>query len=633
MNDVLDDQASLRDGRYEGGDESFLIELRIDVGGSGVISGDLFRADTPGHEHLSSVRTAAGTDVALPSGTWPARWDTYQGRSSTGAIAVEPHVGDGDAATVRLRLDQSLNGLPAATDLVADVRWKSAEFRRLGLETEIEEDVHHPGAAVQLDGREITFEDCLRRAGFEISAIGRRTRIRRQPDGWQWDESVVHGVLDVLMKRAAQTRLDLPAWQVHLLMLAYPVREGLYGVMFDLAQILPRQGCAIFVDEIRRRTPLAEHNRRIIHTMTHEVGHAFNLAHRFERVLGRADSTSFMNYAHRYVGGEKEYWNRFSYGFDPDELIFMRHGPRAEVMPGTAPFHSVPYWDTGGGAPADVVPAGPAAGLELSLETPANQGAFEFGQPVFLQVSLRNTGRAPVTLPGHALDIKAGYLEILVQRLPDDSRSAAAEAARSFVPVSQRCMDPGADPTDLLPEGAPLRDNVNLTYGADGFTMDRPGRYRVTPLLSVAGGPSGSAVRVVQGESLTVQVVRPTNRRDERHAERLFQPEVGAWFALGGSAALSGAHAEVSAIRAERPTGDGWTDPIAAAITRTLGLHASRSYLRLGKDGFEPTPPDRDGAATLLRGLLADPGIRRCFDEYTVERTMRLARSLAGEPA
>ena len=87
MNDVLDDQTSLRDGRYEGGNESFLIELRIDVGGSGVISGDLFRADTPGHEHLSSVRTAAGIEVALPSGTWPARWDTYQGRTSTGAIA------------------------------------------------------------------------------------------------------------------------------------------------------------------------------------------------------------------------------------------------------------------------------------------------------------------------------------------------------------------------------------------------------------------------------------------------------------------------------------------------------------------------------------------------------------------
>ena len=142
------------------------------------------------------------------------------------------------------------------------------------------------------------------------------------------------------MTQNAEASLATPSWDLHLLMLDTSTRDGLLGIMFDSGDVLPRQGAAMFVGEIRQNVSPPEQNRKIIQTAAHELGHALNLAHRFERQVGRANSTSFMNYDWRYLGGghRDEFWRNFAYAFDDDdELEFLRHAPRSypEVHPST----------------------------------------------------------------------------------------------------------------------------------------------------------------------------------------------------------------------------------------------------------------------------------------------------------
>ncbi len=630
---MTDGPPLLRDGRYEGSNADFLIEVRIDAHGCGVISGDLFLAGTPGHEHVASARTAPGTAVALADGAWPGTYQSYDGTTVPGRIAIDPLPGDGDAATVRFRADRALNAMPAAVDVVAVVRWTAPEFRKLGLEMETEQGVTLP-ESVPVDGVPTTVPDILRRAGFQVRDVGQPTMIPRNGGGWPWDESVVYGVLDGVMRLVAQDRLNLPAWKVHVLRLARPARPGLYGVMFDVAELLPRQGCAIFVDEIRARAPEEFRDRRILHTVAHEVGHAFNLAHRFEQGVGRADSTSVMNYPDEFPAGEAEYWRRCALEFDPDELAFLRHGPRSEVMPGTAPFHSADYWSAASGTRQAFIPESPTPGFDLRLIPPDNRGVFTFGQPVFVEVSLQNTGPEPIPMPSSVLDIKAGRLEVLIERT--SAAGSTRVPAERFVPMVQRCVgrtiDATAGPTMLRPDDEPWRDNLNLSYGASGFAMAEPGSYRLTPLLTVEpGGP------VVRGRSLPVRIAYPADRRDEEQAIRLLQPDVGAWFVLAGSNVLRKAHDEVRSVLDERTferrrtdggPAAGEVDPIAAAITRTLGIHAGRSYLRLGDRRFEPQPGDTGLATKMLGDLVADPGARSCFDRSTIAATKALVDKL-----
>lgn len=613
-----------RDGRYEGDDGTVRVELRIDVA-AGVVSGDLFLVRQPGDGYLASFRTDPGVTVAQPTGTWPATGQATDGACLSAEVAIDAVPADPEAAAVRLTYDQAVNGLPVGAPVTVTVRWAGAEYRRLGIEVETEDGVLPP-EPVQWQGAPLAFRECLAQAGFAVSDAGQPTGIPRQDDGWVWDDSNIYGVLDDWMAWAAQAPLDAPAWQVHLLLLSRATAKGLYGVMFDVTGGLPRQGCAVFADAIRAGSAPDEQDRRIIQTIVHEIGHAFNLVHRFERTIGRADSTSFMNYDWLYRGGNQaeQFWEKFSYCFDADELAFLRHGPRAAVMPGSTPFHSVDYWGAVPGTHPAFLPAAPTPGLRLTLAPPARGPLFDFGQPVYLQVTLQNTGADPVALPPGALDVKAGHLEVLVENgLPGTDGSA-----RSFVPMVQRCLIDFTGGPQALAPGSSLTENLNLTFGSGGFTMAQPGTYRLTPLLSLSSHDSvedTTNTQVIRGETLTVQVAYPRSRQDEQHAALLLQPKVGAWFALGGTDALDTTRDTLSEIREQRRATAGPSDPIAAAITRSLGLAASRPYMRFQDGKYHSRPALTEVATAMLGELTADEEAMRAFDRITARSTHKIA--------
>ncbi|RVX45494.1 hypothetical protein EDD27_8298 [Nonomuraea polychroma] len=605
----------IRDGRYEGESGGISVTLRVDAGGSGVISADVFRVVSGGLRYLASARTAPGTKVALDDGKWPAIWQAGPANKTTGSLALAPAEDGG--VSVTFTLDAALNGLPVQTEIVIPAEHKDVALRELGLEIELEEDAPAPSAVI-FQGVERTVNGCLGAAGFAVKEIGRQTSIPAGIAG-AWDDSLLYTMLSDLMLITGEASLRARAWELHLLLLSRAAIPGLAGVMFDAEGLLQRQGAAVFTSGFQGAT----RDQKIIRTVVHELGHALNLAHRFERAVGRADSTSFMNYDWRYRGGghELDYWRDFAFTFDADELAFLRHGPLMSLIPGGEPFHSVRYWADGTGGHSPYAREVPFDGHRLTLTAPAAGTTFAFGQPVFLKVTLENRTTANLEVERWVLDPKSGPLEILVRR-----RADPPEEATAFTPIAQRCMAAMDSTAKLvIPPAGSLSNNVNLTFGSAGFTFAEPGEYDITPVLGIYGrDPAGEPVQWVStGESLRIRISPPQDVAEEREAEVLRTPDVGAWFALGGSDALASAREALEAVRERRQAEAGVHDPVVAAIVRTAALDAARPSVRLQDHEFVRRDGNPQQAADLLAGL--DSQALRTFDPYTAQQTAALA--------
>ena len=124
-----------------------------------------------------------------------------------------------------------------------------------------------------------------------------------------------------------------------------------FGIMFDSIGPFHRNGTAVFNQSIedfypantpQRNETIARHKFR---TLVHEVGHAFNLAHSWQkqhpagtpwssRLTDEPNALSFMNYPRKVTGGASAYWEHFRFRFSDQELLFLRHAPDAFVAMG-----------------------------------------------------------------------------------------------------------------------------------------------------------------------------------------------------------------------------------------------------------------------------------------------------------
>jgi hypothetical protein len=606
--------SALRDGRYEGANDHVLLDLRVDAAGADAVSADLFRLGPDDRQDwVASVRSAPGTSVSGAPGPWPVIAEDDIGGHTTGHLQATSGNGVEGALHAVLVLDAPLNGLPARTEIAVETTHQPTALRSLSIEIESEQGVAAP-VAYDFRGREVTIDSCLEDAGFGVGRTGVASTIPPAPAGG-WDISQLH----TLMQDFAQASLAARAWELHLLLLSRAKEEGLFGVMFDTTEVLPRQGAAVFADSIRHFAG-DSYDRKLIQTSVHELGHALNLAHRFERVVGRADSTSFMNYDWRYLGGEREdeFWSQFAFTFDPDELSFLRHAPRSAVIPGGAAFHSVRYWNEGTGGYSAYVPEVQLDDLKLELRPPANGRLFSFAQPVFLEVRLTNLGDQAINFRTDLLDPKGGFLEILIRKTGGVSTRSLADA-EPFSPIMQRCVHAPPGTADSVAPQQSIANNVNLTYGSSGFAFAEPGAYEVTALLSFADEQRDFIVR---SDPLPIRVAAPMQIEEEHDAMDLFRDDVGVYLALGGNRNLETAHDKLAAI-AERRGGD-MTDPIVATIVRAQALDATREYVRKDADeafGRQEAKPER--AASLL-GQLDDDALAT-FDAVTAARTRKLA--------
>lgn len=604
-----------QNGRYTLTGEQQSIALRVDLDGSNIVSGDIFEKIGEVPAFRASFRSNPGTKLTSNSNPISVILEGEKGLRGVGTLECTQN--DSAQAAFRLTLSSIQNSSWSAGQ---SFNWSGSfqgpEMRKLGIELEVE---HGLGEFPSWDynGADKTVDSCLKEAGFSVRYVGQRDNIPNHPRG-EWDESQLHG----LMHQFAQERLDRPTWNLHLLLLQQSRMRGLLGIMFDSGQRdvnhLPRQGVAVFQRPIQTRP---DWQRKIIQTTVHELGHALNLAHRFERIVGRADSNSFMNYDWKYRGGGQagQFWNDFAFTFDQDELDFLRHGPWHHIVPGGAAFHTVPYWENQAGGYVPYIPEKETSDLTLNLQPPTSGNRFQFGQPVYLTVSLKNESQNNIPIHKFMLSPKSGFLQVQVQR-QDGSVAHVGDHGEhghghDYHPIVHRCYDVAMDqPVNLTP-GASLTDNLNLTFGSAGFTFAEPGTYTVkTTFLWQVGSRD---FRTINSAPVTIHIEAPSSDEESELAD-FFRWDVGFYFALGGSDILSDAEQTLLEIVDKRKHRlGGALDPLSTSIVRSRAINLGRDFVSYNNGRFNV----RNAQVELAReemALIADAN-EFVFDLATAE--------------
>jgi hypothetical protein len=599
------------------------MELRIDLTGCNIVSADLFALASGHREYVASLRSVPGDLLSPQENPLSIVIEDRDGRQAGGWLAF--HSDTGSEVTLDLLVDGQILALPMGQPAAFAGRFVDCQMRELGIELESEQGIDALPAFL-FEGRTVTMESCLEAAGLNVFNVGFRDQFP-SPSSGEWDTSELHG----LMSAYAQEPLDRKSWNLHLLMVQESTLDGLLGIMFDnenddLNQ-LPRQGAAIFQKPIRT---YPNWEQKLIQTSVHELEHAMNLAHRFERPIGRANSTSFMNYDWKYLGGNnaQKFWRDFSFTFDADELAFLRHGPRMKIIPGGAEFHTVPYWENPDGGYVPYIPEVPADDFVITLVPPPAGAIFQFAQPVLLTVQLTNNTGHAMQIPRFFLDPKAGMLEFVIKRKRSAVDGGSTNQGAVFRPIVHRCYAQDLAVADLVPAGGLLTENVNLTFGSAGFTFLEPGEYTVQSVFTWQ--KAWQDIRTIKSNVLNFRIAYPKSQKEERDGQDLFRRDVGYYFALGGSDVLSDAADILAEIAERRQTrAKGITDPLVANIIRSKAINLTRDFITYANGKYSIRSAQPEKAQSLFASI--EKIAKKIFDPQTSHSMLKTAKPLRSD--
>jgi hypothetical protein len=383
----------------------------------------------------------------------------------------------------------------------------------------------------------------------------------------RWNYSELHDSM-VLHWQAFANR---PQWKMWIFLAERADDDGLGGVMFDGDIDEPngvdRQGTALFTrcpffhtsegEYALANPPAAEAAKReLFFNLIHETGHAFNLAHSFQKHLGgpysapawlplttNPQALSWMNYPDSATPGggvprnASWFYGRFRYRFDDAELLFLRHAPERYVQMGAEAWFS---------QHARVARDSTDPRLQLSIR--ARKAMVEHGEPVILELKLKNVSDRPVPVHGN-LDPSDGLVEIAIT----NSRGER----RPFLPfdhtrkhVVPRILDPGKES---------LYELADVTMGAYGFHFKEPGAYRVEASYTNLDGRTAAAVLQLY--------VRPASSYDAVPAiNELFDARIGRVLYVEGTRVHEDVNSKIDWIRQRLSAAIGERNPIEAHL-------------------------------------------------------------------
>jgi hypothetical protein len=390
----------------------------------------------------------------------------------------------------------------------------------------------HPNRPPSLRCETLTIQDVYRRAGFRVSTSKPGISIPLLGAGADalWSDQEMHDAMQAYWSRFA----DLPKWAlwVFFASLHEPDEPGddpgnLGGIMFDSIGPNHRQGTSIFVDSFISQAPAADPDpaawvrRMIFWCACHEMGHAFNLAHSWQKSIeslswidmeDEPEARSFMNYPYRVSGGQRAYFADFGYRFSDAELLFMRHAPAQFVQMGNAD------WFDHHGFQAETIESDST--LALALRINRERPVYQFMEPVTLELKLTNTSDQPALVdrfllrPGHGMTVV----------IKKDGRPA-----RQFMPYARYCRK-----TDLvvLPPGQSMYEALYISSGCNGWDIAEPGNYHVQVLMRMGE-------QEMLSNPLKLRVMPPKGYDEESLAQDFFSEDVGRIVAFDGSRFLS----------------------------------------------------------------------------------------------
>lgn len=300
-----------------------------------------------------------------------------------------------------------------------------------------------------------------------------------------------------------------------------------------------------------------------LYTWVHEAGHAFNHLHSWDKA--RPQALSWMNYDWKYdaIGGNGAFWKNFQFGFDLEELLHLRHGARnALIMGGDS-------WGSGGHLESE---HSELSELELIAGTPPvevllrSKEFYAFMEPVTLEIRLRNLTKSSLLVDSN-LQPEFGIVAFLIKgpdghvRQFDPLMCKLAERIQVSLGASEKIQS-GADRHS---------DEIDLTFGKDGFYFDRPGLYSIRAIFQ---GVEGS---LIPSNLQRIQVGYPLTPDSETLAQDFFMRDVGVALSLNGSRSprLRRAMATLEEIAVRFPS-----QSIGAKAATVVAAAAGRSFFR-----------------------------------------------------
>jgi hypothetical protein len=605
-------------GRYRSSGAVFQLELRVDVDGHHPlrrVSGDFFITSGGTTSYFGSfvvhaptiTRTATHWVIrGLGDYTWTAGYPIVQVKIQRRWIGL-PH------PSAHLQFYNVANQ-PGASYLC---RYVSRYFRTVQWEQdsvigEVPFVSYDTGSLPQPPGspaRVLTVPKAYAEAGIELMVAGMANTVADNANGWTDGE--LHDAMEVNFSLWR----DVPQWKVWLLVAShYETLAGVRGIMFDATDAHQRQGCAVFYDEIKGADPFNQ--RAQLRTYVHELGHAFNLLHSWQKDLatppaplgdnhGLAD-LSWMNYPQNYnpgqglPGGMDAYWANFPFQFTDNELIHLRHGFYKNVIMGANAF--------GIGA-ADIDPeqfAEPLvdeSGLLLELRA---KDAFAFGEPVVVELKLGTTDlRGRVT---HGFLHPNNDLVSVAIRQP---------SGRTVVyrPLLRRCVDENLK-VRLDAKRPAIYSSAYIGYGRDGHYFQQPGTYLLRAAYIASDGS-----RVIS-PLLRLTVRHPVTSTDEQVAELMMGEEQGTLFTLLGSDSPTLKEGNEALQEVIERHGK---HPFAAFARMVKGLNAEHEFKRLtpDKDKLAVRQPDLKESIQQLAPVVEASVQGKGVDNITLNMVMR----------
>jgi len=295
------------------------------------------------------------------------------------------------------------------------------------------------------------------------------------------------------------------------------------GVMFD-PTANRRQGAAVFWQglQIAQGSTFQE---RYIQSVTHELGHTFNLPHPWDANHPGGptlNTLSYMNYPFEYPDGINSYWAKYDQldnRFDNGEMLHLLHGPLDRVVQGGSAYGNTESISSTGAFERESIGGGASLRLRVS---PADRSAlFEFGEPVQVEARWELTEGSESRTVRDTLQPSHGETHYLIAH--------GTNQPRRFRPLLGRCSV-GRNVV-LKRELDSLYDQIDLTYGADGFYFAEPGPYVIQAVHR-----SGKVVSV--SNKLRLHVRYP-DRQTEQRVVPTFEDWFGSYLAVWGQPHLT----------------------------------------------------------------------------------------------
>jgi|GEM_PF-5746564 len=425
-------------------------------------------------------------------------------------------------------------------------------------------------------------------------------RLCRQTDRIPDDDSLLRSELDALLAEQVARHDAEPIWTKHLFLASALNWSGLstsgkfghiVGIMFDDIG-RHRQGSAVFLDakisssvsDLRDRIdpavrgqPLGTAPKVLLRTIAHEIGHGLGLRH---AATARAGHRGIMNQVQELLrqvemrNGGDLFPHNAVLAFDATDKRNLGHRPDPEVCPGWGNWNVLPMGLSlnlqPDASPGNPLVADRVLGMEL-VPKPANELAavsnrmvlrrvFDLGEPVFLDLILRNDGEEPISVPA-TVTLANGMCELAV-RDPGVKRRRLVGAAQTLCEGTT---------FETLAPGEQRRHILQIHSAGDQPVFRQSGNHRVELAIHCPGHGWIEAPPVVV-----------TIRREI--------PGVLSAFAITGRSAFCGAMA-LGYLNLERGVVD--TDALLRSPAYPLGARLAAGVLQIAT--FADTLPGRNG--------------------------------------